>query len=334
MSTPPRYYPTLDNVRDPIRLLADLQRVYNHLYALEGRSPTLATTSALSRLPISKADLEFIRANLQLSGSTPINITNLIGGSGTSVSSPLADTHANRLSSYPASSYPAGTLFFETDRTLTYVNLLVSGTLTWTYLSGIGYAVLASAYSGLGVADTNLLFFATDYFHLYRWTGAAFVFAPADDGSGYFRWDRTTPNMGLWQICDGTAVNVAKADATGTTSVTTPNATGSYLKVAASYNVTPQAAVAPGISGSTASESAHTHSINPPNTTSGDGSNHTVTVDPGAISTVSSSSHTNDVDIAAFTSGVGSAHLHAAGTLAVDATGQPLHLDTQLYLRR
>lgn len=78
------------------------------------------------------------------------------------------------------------------------------------------------------------------------------------------------------------------------------------------------------ISGSTANESGHTHSVDPPDTdltydttsfdTNLDGSFSPAVSDIGALMTP----HTN---IGSFTSGAGSAHGHGAGTLGADSGG-------------
>lgn len=78
------------------------------------------------------------------------------------------------------------------------------------------------------------------------------------------------------------------------------------------------------ISGSTASEATHTHSVDPPDTeVSGLG----ITIDRNLDGLTTSTHRTSDpselphVDIPSFTSGAGSAHAHDAGSLTVDATG-------------
>ena len=43
----------------------------------------------------------------------------------------LEDTHANRLAKYPASGYPIGSVFFETDNLVFLLNESVSGVNTW-----------------------------------------------------------------------------------------------------------------------------------------------------------------------------------------------------------
>lgn len=134
----------------------------------------------------------------------------------------LTDTHANRVANYPPGNYPAGSLFFESDRTLWFWNTGAA----WKFVSGTYAAALAALPGGLGTDDTNLLFRATDYLHTWRWSGAAWGF-DGGDASGYLvavPVAATPPMGGLWQLCDGSSVLVAQPGAT-TALVTTPNLT-------------------------------------------------------------------------------------------------------------
>jgi hypothetical protein len=86
------------------------------------------------------------------------------------------DTHANRLTLYSAP-VTQGTVFFETDRTVTYIGILSSGSLVWRYYSGTYYDLLANIPVDLGVNDANFRFVAsdTDKQIEYMWTGTEFV---------------------------------------------------------------------------------------------------------------------------------------------------------------
>jgi hypothetical protein len=95
----------------------------------------------------------------------------------------LLDTHANRIANYPAASWPIGTQFYETDRTVTYVNKSVTGTPTWVYESGQMYDSFSNRPATLGTADTGFLFMETDRslngsvdnFPVYRWNGTVWI---------------------------------------------------------------------------------------------------------------------------------------------------------------
>lgn len=86
--------------------------------------------------------------------------------------------------------------------------------------------VLANIPGGFNAGDAGRLFYATDYCHVYRWTGAAWEFLEGD-GSGQVVIGQPSgaPNGGLWGLCDGTAYLVAQANGT-TASVTTQNLGG------------------------------------------------------------------------------------------------------------
>jgi hypothetical protein len=86
----------------------------------------------------------------------------------------LYDTHANRLANYPAGNYVAGTLFFETDREVLYID---NGT-NWIYGVGIDYDTLAHRPGDLGINDVGFLFVASDYNSTvtYRWSGSTWLY--------------------------------------------------------------------------------------------------------------------------------------------------------------
>lgn len=139
----------------------------------------------------------------------------------------LQDTHANRLAHFPASSYPDGTTFFETDRTIIYI---VQASV-WTYYSGAMADVLANIPSDLGSADAGFPFQATDFRHLYRWSGAVWAFDPNDMGSGQlvFAGPGFFLSTGLWGLCDGSTYTVAQSNGT-TSPVTTSVITNTYIR--------------------------------------------------------------------------------------------------------
>jgi hypothetical protein len=92
-----------------------------------------------------------------------------LGGSGA-----LVGTHSARLASFPASGYQSGTLFFETDRTVVYID----DAGTWVFAAGMYEDVLANRPVDLTVVDEGFLFLATDTGVLYAWNGTALVFIP------------------------------------------------------------------------------------------------------------------------------------------------------------
>lgn len=141
---------------------------------LQGQAsqPQLAKVPVYSTLPGNIAPGTLVSMNGQIyvfgtSGATgTLGQWGALGGSGT-----LLDTHANRLAIYPASKYQLGTLFYETDRTVLYVN----SSSVWTFAAGLYEAVFASRPAGLAAADTSFLFLATDTSTLYAWSGSAWL---------------------------------------------------------------------------------------------------------------------------------------------------------------
>ena len=185
----------------------------------------------------------------------------------------------------------------------------------------------------LSPGDAGFIFSVSDYNHRVRWSGSIWEWAPGDPGNDRIELLRAAPVGNGWQLCDGTATDFLTVGgaALTTTNFTTPNISGNpgYLKAGAAYAGV-AAAVAPGISGTTANEGAHTHPVNPPDTTTSG-----ATAIAGAGGQVGvGADHTHTVDIAEFSSGVGSNHAHGVGTLAVDATAEPRRTTWLPYYRR
>lgn len=192
----------------------------------------------------------------------------------------------------------------------------------------------------LGAGDAGYVAFVSDYGHFVRWTGTAWEFAPGDAGNGFFSMRPLAPQEVGWQLCDGTATDylVVGGGTLTASAFTTPNLNGSaaYLKAAAAYTGTINAAggasgaTAPALSGSTASESSHTHTG-----VTGTENQSTSATLSGALDPLPSPNHTHN-----FTTGAGSAHSHGVGTLAVAShthgigTLDPANLATLVYFRR
>lgn len=243
------------------------------------------------------------------------------------------DTHANRVGNYDPTDYDPGVLFFETDRGILYrVN---AANTAWVYALGQMQAARADAPSDLGANDVGFLLYVSDFFHTVRWDGAAWQWAcgcrPTQRGDF-----AVAPGDG-WVLCDGSASSYLSGVGTNAltaTAIVLPNIpNGTFYKSLSPYTGAVDAAVAPGISGSTANESAHTHDVDPPNTQSN--SNEGV----GAPDVLMAGAdypllHAHSTNIASFASGAGSAHAHSVGSLAVDSAGRPPSSGWLPYFRR
>lgn len=202
-------------------------------------------------------------------------------------------------------------VFLANDRN--YVTWVSDG-VAWKYVTGAQRGVIASLTGSLTTDDAGYLYYATDYARAFRWTGSAWENAPGEDAQGEIRFFAIAPSTG-WQLCDGTTTT-RSTSAGSTAAVTVPNySTSAYLKAATSLTAGPTAA-----SGTTADESAHTHSVDPPNTTSGNDSGSGTVVQSGTGTTVATHTHTHDTNIGSFASAAGSAHNHAPGTLELRRT--------------
>lgn len=160
----------------------------------------------------------------------------------------LQDTHAARLSSYPATNYAIGTLFFETDRTVIYINQGTPGSSNWVFCEGVCYTVQSAIPNDLGTNDIGFLNSVTDYGHMLEWTGTAWQWGPGEPGSGMLQLFDVDPTGPGWHLYDGSLVSFLKKDGTLGT-VTLPNLSGAspiqvYLKTGAT-NTTPNAPVLP-----------------------------------------------------------------------------------------
>lgn len=192
----------------------------------------------------------------------------------------------------------------------------------------------------LGAGDAGFLGFVTDYNHFVRWTGTIWTFAAGDVGNKFFRDFAGPPQELGWQLCDGSATDylVVGAAALAVTAITPPNLSGApaYRKSAAAYTGVPVAASAPGITGTTATEAAHTHNVPAQNNllSAANSASLTFPQGTGANVTVADSPHTHTTTVPTQDTGGGTAHAHGVGSLAVDATAEPVHLAVLPYFRR
>lgn len=282
-----------------------------------------------------------IQTELRATGSNPLIPVPLLGPGSPVV---LADIYANRPA---AASLGAGTLFYATDRTVTYLNVVnTSNVQVWIYKDGIMFGTLSpNQKPTLTTNDTNFLFYSSDFQHLYRWTGSAWVYA--DDGSGYIRNDTISPpRSGVWQLCDGTAgVSESKADGTiglvafsGLAAGTMPNltATPSYARWNSAVTGTVNAAVAPTISGNTGATSGGTPAgtISTP-TFTGDAA--PTSVANTALGTDNAVAFpytpTGNISTPTFSGSALSTHVHSGASLVVSATTGMRNMDVFPFYR-
>lgn len=90
----------------------------------------------------------------------------------------LEDTHASRVANFPPGSFALGVSFYETDRTVLYINELISGNNTWIYSLGVYSSVIANRPTDLGVNDVGFIFHATDQGMSYTWNGTVWIYRP------------------------------------------------------------------------------------------------------------------------------------------------------------
>jgi hypothetical protein len=137
----------------------------------------------------------------------------------------ISGAHSVRLTS-AATSYPAGSIFYESDRKVFYIAL--GG--VWIYLSGVMSGSQPALPTDLGANDYGFLFYVTDFVHGLMWNGTGWVWAPGEAGSGFIVAFISAPAGFGWQACDG-SVNVETLGPDGIlTFATVPNTPGSYYR--------------------------------------------------------------------------------------------------------
>jgi hypothetical protein len=185
----------------------------------------------------------------------------------------------------------------------------------------------------LGVNDTNFLFYAADYAHTWRWTGSTWQYAPGDRASGEIAWFTADPGAG-WALCNGTSTFRTLGNAT-TSAISTPNLITAYVKGAAAYSPTVVPATGGTISGTTDTESGHTHAVDLPyqNTLGSNLSDIEVVYSASSPDKAARAGHVHSIDPPTVTSAAGSAHSHGL-TGASIAAGEPKHVDLMPYLRQ
>jgi len=186
--------------------------VYENLFFLRDQ---LQAISAEPKPPT----LAEIQKQLQLGGSSALNLTGLLGAS----SGIHSGTHAVRVSDFPAAVY-LDAIYVETDRN----NLVYCSTGTeWIYVSGTydrTQTQLAALAGTLGTSDTGLIVNVTNFAHTLRWTGTGWEWGPGDDhlaGMGPF-FGEVDPVGAGWALYDGSSVIYLKSDGT-TGTITLPN---------------------------------------------------------------------------------------------------------------
>lgn len=247
MPAPPT---NVDYPRSTDDMLRSLQKAYERINSLQN------TVSSIPA-PLSESQIKALigptaQQAISTGGSNPVFITQITGSS--DLDQVLYGTHADR----PSPPAVHGTaLYYETDRTVIYI--LING--VWVYATGIMRAALASLPT-LTTADTGFLFYSTDYQHTYLWSGAAWSYAPGDEGSGRIEYFAVSPRGGVWQKLDG-STGITESLANGTTALvafsglaagTVPDliTTPSYLRGAAASTGTVNAATAPTFTGTPA----------------------------------------------------------------------------------
>ena len=195
----------------------------------------------------------------------------------------------------------------------------------WVYVYGMCENTLANFPIDLGELDAGFLFRATNYDRIWRWTGSAWERSPGELPTLFVGLFCTAPGTG-WKLLDGTGNPFTYTTATGgTATITIQDARGYYPKMAAAFTGNQVAATAPGFTGGVTAGGSTGLTINSGQASIGTPSS-LVAVQSGVGTTVAALDHTH-VDAGHVHGTTEAGHTHAAGTLALDALGQPAHMD-------
>lgn len=190
-------------------------------------TPVPPGTPAVTTLPAS-GPLAVVNQVVTLNGVPYRFTTGLVSGGYWALdvtgSPAIRDTWAN-LSLYPVASYSVGTVFYATDRQVSYAVQNTDIGLQWIYYNGIYENTLALVPMDLGVTSRGFLFRASDYLHNYLWNGTVWSngAAAAIGFAGGLAAGSTLISFGgppfggtgqLWQLEDGSTVPVSQDNAT------------------------------------------------------------------------------------------------------------------------
>ena len=136
------------------------------------------------------------------------------------------DTHAKRTQTN-ASNVGSGSIFYENDRTVAYINSLG----VWVYLTGIMQTPQSALPQDLGANDSGFLAYVMNYAHLLVWNGTGWTWGPGEVGSGYTVAFVSAPSPLIgWHAANG-ATLVPTLQSTGAVKlVTVPTVGGSYYR--------------------------------------------------------------------------------------------------------
>lgn len=177
--------------------------------------------------------------------------------------------HMDRMLTYDAADYQEGTLFYETDRHVTYIVLITSTVHNWWYLCGemdchLGPYVTRDVPTDLASMDAGFKINSLDYKHQHVWTGSQWEFSPGDAGNCFIVAGPTGTGpwqTGLWFPCTGGACYVAGVDSVPV-QVTTPDLSGDVFILGAVGTIavpTQSVATTPTWEVGAKTEDEHTH---------------------------------------------------------------------------
>lgn len=138
-------------------------------------------SSAQNELSAVKTALTSISSTISTTTTVVQKTTSGGGGGGAgSFSSTGIDviqgTHIQRLAIYLPADQPLGSLYYETDRTVTYLNYATPSTSrVWLYLSGTMIGTFAGRPGDLTTYDSGFVYYASDRDLYYRWNGTTWA---------------------------------------------------------------------------------------------------------------------------------------------------------------
>jgi hypothetical protein len=109
---------------------------------------------------------------------------------------PVEATHADRLALHVAMQSRPGALAYETDRTSWFIVRVVSGEKVWRWLTGRFVSTYSARPSDLTADDAGFLFEASDYKHIWRWSGTAWAVVSGEMSGTIYSPDQKPSTLG------------------------------------------------------------------------------------------------------------------------------------------
>lgn len=187
----------------PDQAVTYLQALNARVLALENAAPVASPAAQVpSTAPLTAQDvLSIVQSTFPILGSST-------GSSGAGLVG--IGTHAQRVASYPASSYSAGAMFFETDRGALYTVIAASGGNQWQLMVMAPFA--GTDPPALTQYDSGFTYVQEQFNRLYVWGGTSWADYAGQEPRGLIAPFFVSGGDSGWALCDGSTVSISVAN--------------------------------------------------------------------------------------------------------------------------